>query len=297
MQRKVSSDVVERQLDKQARKIAKVVDTTEEISEWRDTEYRRDTHRTSDNLLSLETRHENLVKQLNWFASEIVAKIPVKELREAVTELQECAKHQSIEISKTRLHQEYLEKRQDHVARSSANGDEVRFIKIEVESLSRELQKYTNLVKQVSAMMNARESSGESEHTAKLFVDLNNVRCEVERLAVIVDNQSTHCETKGGLALQSHLRRIDSLASRFSDIAVEVTKNSMEIKSLHDHVSQISARCDILSSHTQEAFLSLSKDIDLVVPRVATIESKLLDMGPGSSTVRSEELQNQSNAD
>ena len=96
---------MERQIDKQAGKIADVADTTEKISEWLDTEYRRDTRRTSDNLLSLETRHENLVKQLNWFASEIVAEIPIKELRETVTELQECAQHQSIEISKTRLHQ------------------------------------------------------------------------------------------------------------------------------------------------------------------------------------------------
>ena len=57
-------------------------------------------------------------------------------------------------------------------------------------------------------MMNARESSGESEHMVKLLADLNIVRCEVERLAVIVDNRFTQRETKGGLALQSHLRRI-----------------------------------------------------------------------------------------
>ena len=275
MRNQLAAEVVERQLVRQAQKLADVADSTEELADWRETGYKRDLRVIADNLESLGTRHENLVKQLNLFASEVASKHPVRAMQSSIAELQGIASKQSVEIANTRAQQECIMKRQDHVLRTSANVAEVRFIKSEVESLSSELQKYTELVKNLSTMVKARENSGESERISRLYVDLNIVRREVERIALLIESRSVQSELSGKPESQSHVHLIEALGSRLSEIETKIVKNDLEVIAIRELVMQAHKQCDTITHELQKTIAALRNSHDTMTAKIENVQSEM----------------------
>ena len=271
----LANEIVKHQLARQAQRIANVSDTTDELAEWRETGYKQDARTIADNLASLETRHENLVKQLNYFSREIVSKIPVKHLQDSVGELQESARQQASAIADTRSQQECILKRQDHALRHTVSVEQVRYIQSEVESLSGEFENYIGLVKNLSVMMKSRDGSGDLEHIKKLHDDLNIVRCEVERLAVLVDNRTFTSEQSAGPGAHSQIRRIETIWTRLEQSNSEISKNSMEIRLPTDQVTAVYQKCSLITDEFQRGLSIMNTNHDLVAARIARIEAEM----------------------
>ena len=115
-----------------------------------------------------------------------------------------------------------------------------------------------------SVMMESRDGSGDLEHIKKLYDDLNIFRCEVERLAVLVDNRSFTSEQSGELGAQSQIRRIEYIWTCLEKSNSEISKNSMEIKLLADQISAVYQKCNLITDEFQKGFSILNTNHDLV---------------------------------